>query len=471
MEESLLGREQEGGYGFLNGSLILREMKKQGMVALPMVVVSFSQYLLQVLSLMMVGHLGKLPLSSAAIASSVAGVMGFSVLLGMASALETLCGQAYGAEQYERLGIYTQRAVVTLLIVCIPLSLILVYIEKILCFVGQDPLVAHEAGSFAIYLIPGLFASALLQPLLKFLQSQSLTLPMLYSSFAGLCFHAPVCWLLIFKFGLGHIGGSLCVRLSYWFSVAILAFYVKLSPSCKRTLASLSKDSFGGFCDFLKLSFPSAAMICLEYWSFELLILLSGLLPNPELETSVLSICLTTLCLLYCIPYGLSAAGSTRVSNELGAGRPREAQLAVLVAIFLAALDAGIVVTTLSCTSYLLGRAYSSEKEVILYVAKMIPLLSLSSCMDALQGVLSGVARGCGWQQLGAYINLGAFYLFGIPLAALLAFSFHLGARGLWIGIVCGSVLQTILLCLITCFTDWQVEVNRARERILEKPT
>lgn len=179
----------------------------------------------------------------------------------MASALETLCGQAYGAGQYERLGIYTQRAVVSLLIVCIPLSLILFYIEKILHFVGQDPLMSQEAGRFAIYLIPGLFASALLQPLLKFLQSQSLTLPMLCSSIAVLCFHAPVCWLLIFKSGLGHIGGSLCISLSYWFNAAVLVFYVKLSPSCKRTLVSFSIDSFGGLCDFLKLAFPSAVMI------------------------------------------------------------------------------------------------------------------------------------------------------------------------------------------------------------------
>jgi hypothetical protein len=31
-------------------------------------------------------------------------------------------------------------------------------------------------------------------------------------------------------------------------------------------------------------------MCSLEWWSFELLVLLSGLLPNPKLETSVLSI-------------------------------------------------------------------------------------------------------------------------------------------------------------------------------------
>lgn len=34
----------------------------------------------------------------------------------------------------------------------------------------------------------------------------------------------------------------------------------------------------------------------LEMWSFELIVLLSGLLPNPELETSVLSIRLVTNC-------------------------------------------------------------------------------------------------------------------------------------------------------------------------------
>ena len=35
----------------------------------------------------------------------------------------------------------------------------------------------------------------------------------------------------------------------------------------------------------------SVALHCsLEMWSFELIVLLSGLLPNPQLETSVLSI-------------------------------------------------------------------------------------------------------------------------------------------------------------------------------------
>lgn len=59
-----------------------REAGWVGYLALPMVVVNLSQYAVQVSSNMMVGHLpGVLPLSSAAIATSLANVSGFSLLV------------------------------------------------------------------------------------------------------------------------------------------------------------------------------------------------------------------------------------------------------------------------------------------------------------------------------------------------------------------------------------------------------
>ncbi|KAL5977513.1 hypothetical protein ACLOJK_021860 [Asimina triloba] len=57
------------------------------------------QMCLQVISVMFVGHLGELALSGASMATSFAGVTSFSFMMGMASALVTLCGQAYGAKQ------------------------------------------------------------------------------------------------------------------------------------------------------------------------------------------------------------------------------------------------------------------------------------------------------------------------------------------------------------------------------------
>ena len=57
---------------------------------------------------------------------------------------------------------------------------------------------------------------------------------------------------------------------------------------------------------------------------------------------------------------------------------------------------------------------------------------------------------------MGAYVNLGSFYLLGIPMAMLLGFVLKMGENGLWMGVVCGSISQTTLLSAITFFTDWQ---------------
>lgn len=69
------------------------------------------------------------------------------------------------------------------------------------------------------------------------------------------------------------------------------------------------------------------------------------------------------------------------------------------------------------------------------------------------------MARGSGWQKIGAYINLGSFYLVGLPVAAVLGFVAHLRGKGLWIGILAGSFAQSVLLSIVTACTDWNKQV------------
>lgn len=75
MEES---SDETGKWGWMK---MREELKKVGTIAAPMVVASVLQYLLQVVSLVMVGHLNQLSLSSVAIATSLTNVSGFSVLV------------------------------------------------------------------------------------------------------------------------------------------------------------------------------------------------------------------------------------------------------------------------------------------------------------------------------------------------------------------------------------------------------
>lgn len=92
MEKSLLTKESEEKregcclslstttWGWGHGEFV-QEAKRIGYLAGPMVAVNLSQYFLQIISIMMVGHLSQLSLSSTAIAISLAAVSGFSPLV------------------------------------------------------------------------------------------------------------------------------------------------------------------------------------------------------------------------------------------------------------------------------------------------------------------------------------------------------------------------------------------------------
>lgn len=179
----------------------------------------------------------------------------------MACALETLSGQAYGAKQYHKLGTQTYTAIFSLVVVCIPLAILWTYMGKVLVFIGQDPLISQEAGKFLIWLIPALFAYATLQPLIRFFQMQSMIYPMLLSSCITICFHIPLCWVLVFKSGLSNIGAAVAIGVSMWLNAIILALYMKFSPACTITRSPMSWEIFHGVKEFFRYAIPSAVMI------------------------------------------------------------------------------------------------------------------------------------------------------------------------------------------------------------------
>jgi len=151
----------------------------------------------------------------------------------MATALETVCGQSYGAGQYHMVGIHTQRAMVVLLLLSIPISIVWASTEKILVALGQDAKIAAEAGPYAQCMIPSLFAYGLLQCLLRYFQTQNSVFPMVLSSGITTLLHIFVCSMLVFKSGFGGRGAALADTISYWVNLLILALYVKFC-SCKH---------------------------------------------------------------------------------------------------------------------------------------------------------------------------------------------------------------------------------------------
>ena len=138
-----------------------------------------------------------------------------------------------------------------------------------LVFLGQDQAIAHEAGRYAAWLIPGLFSYAVLQPLTRYFQNQSMIRPLLITSSFVFCLHVPLCWLLVYKSGLGFLGGALAMGLSNWLYAILLGSIMFFSSACSETRAPLSMEMFNGVGEFFRYALPSAAMVW--YFHFSML--------------------------------------------------------------------------------------------------------------------------------------------------------------------------------------------------------
>ncbi|KAL5773332.1 hypothetical protein ACOSQ2_013256 [Xanthoceras sorbifolium] len=442
------------------------ELKLLFPLAAPAVLVYLINNAMSLSTRIFCGHLGNLELAAASLGNSGIQLLAYGLMLGMGSAVETLCGQAHGAHRYDMLGIYLQRATIVLLLTGIPVTLIYILSEPILILLGESTSVSSAAAVFIYGLIPQIFAYAVNFPIQKFLQAQSIVAPSAYISAATLVLHLLLSWVVVYKLGLGLIGASLVLSLSWWIIVGAQFVYILTSGRCKHTWKGPSVLAFSGLCDFVKLSAASAVMLCLETWYMQILVLISGLLDNPELALDSLAVCMAINGLLFMVSVGFNAAASVRVSNELGARNPKSAEFSVvmvnLVSFVIAVMEAVVVLALRHVISY----AFTSGETVADAVSELCPYLAVTLILNGIQPVLSGVAVGCGWQAFVAYVNVGCYYVVGIPLGCLLGFKFNLGAKGIWSGMIGGTTMQTLILLWVTFRADWNNEVEKAKLRL-----
>ncbi|KAB2064273.1 hypothetical protein ES319_A09G007800v1 [Gossypium barbadense] len=430
------------------------------------IVVSVFNYMLTFVTLMFTGHLSALELAGASIASVGIQGLAYGIMLGMASAVQTLCGQAYGAKKYAAMGIICQRAIVLHIGASVILTFLYWYSDTILQAIGQSASIAEQGQVFARGLIPQLYAFAISCPMQRFLQAQNIVNPLAYISVGVFLLHILLTWLAVDVLGYGLLGASLTLSLSWWILTILNGLYIVLSPSCKETWTGLSSKAFKGIWPYFKITAASAVMLCLEIWYNQGLVLISGLLPNAAIALDSISICMNHWNWDINFVLGFSAAASVRVSNELGAGHPKLTKFSVIVvnatSIFISTVFTAIVII---CRSLLI-KAFSSDAEVIEAGSSLIPLLAISIFLNGIQPILSGVAIGSGWQHIVAYVNLTTYYIIGLPIGCVLGFKLGLGVEGIWWGMVVGVLLQTITLIILTARTNWDLEVEKAADRL-----
>nr|GMC57265.1 protein DETOXIFICATION 27-like [Ipomoea batatas] len=236
------------------------ETKKLWHIVGPAIFTRVSSYSMMIITQAFAGHIGDVELAAISITTNLILGFNFGLMLGMASALETLCGQAYGAKRYHMLGVYLQRCWVVLWLVSLAMIPLYLYATPVLKLLGQPEDVSELSGPVALALLPLQFSFASWFPVHRFLQCQLKNFVVAWISFGALIVHILANWLIVYQVKLGIIATALAVSFSWWLIVVGLFVYT-VSGGCPLTWTGFSMAAFSDLWAFFKLSISSGIML------------------------------------------------------------------------------------------------------------------------------------------------------------------------------------------------------------------
>ncbi|XP_042506153.1 protein DETOXIFICATION 56 [Macadamia integrifolia] len=446
--------------------LISLELRIHGRIAVPLVAMNLTWFAKLAITTAFLGRLGELELAGGALGFTFANVTGFSVLNGLCGAMEPICGQAYGAKNHKLLHKTLVMATFLLLITTIPIAFLWVNVDKILLHFGQQPDISFVAQKYLVYLLPDLLVTSFLCPLKAYLSSQSITVPIMFSSALGLALHLPINILLSKAKGLQ--GVSMSVWLTDLIVVVLLGLYVLVVEKRKGERwgeGGWWDQKLGEWIQLLRLCGPCCLTTCLEWWCYEILVLLTGRLPDARQAVAVLAVVLNFDYLLFSIMLSLATCASIRVSNELGRNRASPARQSAYVSLAVGIVSGCIGASAMVAARGVWGSLFSHDEGILKGVKKMMLVMALLEVVNFPLAVCGGIVRGTARPWLGMYANLGGFYLLALPLGVVLAFKVRLGLGGLLFGFLAGVTVCLFLLLIFILRIDWVKEANKAQVR------
>ncbi|CAG8573495.1 7506_t:CDS:2 [Dentiscutata heterogama] len=422
---------------------------------------------LQVTNVFFIGHLGQAELAGLALGTMYAAITCWSLGFGATAALDTLCPQGYTSGNPKMAGIYTQRAIIVMMIGFIPIGIIWLLSEQILIYLGQDAELSHYAALYLRYLLLGAPPGLIFWCLEKFLQGQGIMKATTYVLAMCCPINIFLNYVLIWgPLSLGYIGAPIATTIIHWLMLLLTFLYIKYIDGYDAW-GGWSHLSFKDWSSFTRLALPGMLTSCADWWIYELIALCAGYFGSVSLASHRLI--LTSTLLLFQIPHSLAVAASNRVGNLLGAGLPNRAIITTNTSLLLAVVGATCNAMILLCFKDSIGYFFTHDDDVVKMVASILPLAAIFQLSDSVGNIGSGVLRGQGRLKMVAAIFLPAFYLIGLPLGLMFAFKFNMGLKGLWTGVTCASISMAIGIFLAVSTTDWNWEVEECCRRVKDE--
>jgi MATE family multidrug resistance protein len=209
----------------------------------------------------------------------------------------------------------------------------------------------------------------------------------------------------------------------------------------------------------IQIGLPAATQILLEIGAFGAAAVLAGRL-NPVALASH-QIALNCAAVTFMVPLGISSAAAVAVGQAIGRGDPADARRGGFIAVGLACAFMTCSALAFVIVPRPILRVYTTDAGIIGIGTGLLAIAALFQLFDGIQTVATGALRGLGNTRIAMLVNLGGYWLFGVPIGYVLCFHWKFGIYGLWWGLT----LALIAIALILLYS-WQWQSRRIQREV-----
>ena len=420
-------------------------------LAYPVVIGQLGHMMLGVVDTLMVGRIGAVPLAASSLVNGL--ILLILVLgIGMSVALTPLISIAKGADNHDECGVILRQGLLVNVVFAILLMLVVYFLSDLIHYMNQPPEVARYAESYLKILSISIVPFMVFQTYKQFSEGLSFTKPPMVILLISNVINAFGNWVLIYgNLGFPRLeldGAGYSTLITRVFIAVALFLYIRTAKSFKEYDPSLHFRSINWkmIKQIITLGIPGGFQMFFEVGAFAFAAVMIGWIGTNELAAHQIAMNLASI--TYMVGLGIGMAATIRVGYYYGKKDLRGIKEAAYTAFgIIAVIQTGFAIIFFVLRNFL-PTLYIDDANVIEIASSLIIIAGIFQIVDGLQAVGVSILRGLTDITATMIIAFISFWVFGLPTAYLLGFTFGLGVQGVWISFVVGLSLAALLFFL-----------------------
>ena len=418
----------------------------------PLIASQVAQFLIHMTDTIMLGWYDVTALAAVTLGSTMYFVT-FIVGAGFAFAVTPMVAAAAEADDEAQVRRVTRMGLWLSIAYGLLFTLPFMWSEQILLAIGQDAVVAAMAHDYLVIAAWQMVPALMAMTLKSYLAALEYTAIILWATLGTALMNVVVNYALIFgNFGAPEMGiqGAAIASLFVTFAtVVILVLYGLRKLPQYKLLQNVWKPDGEILRRVFQLGWPIGLTSLAEGGLFTASAIMMGWIGPIELAAHGIAIQLASL--TFMVHLGFSQAATIRAGRALGRGDEinlrRGAKMAIgMSTVFAVATRAVFLLIPEPLIAVFIDPSEPEKAALLRIGISLLAMAGLFQVVDAVQVLALGLLRGVQDTAVPMVIATISYWVVGLPVSYLLAFTLGMGGVGIWLGLVVGLSVAAVLM-------------------------